>query len=359
MKIKAISKDFANREKAKQTRLLGSPVFEGARSGGYAMLKDKSTGEVRPFHFPFIIVPEDSIKNLFAPIRQDALDYFERYDITWWNQTTDRYFPTGQVLSSQNHCLNHLFALRKNPDAVLAMINTLSPGVQFEKVLPSPVDNKEWYHENGKNVEKPNYICFEFALANKALLGERGNTRGAKCTSVDALVYAQSTDGRKFLIPIEWKYTEAYKPLRHAEQKSIDRYPKLLDDLSNFNEWLEMYEYDPYYEFARQEIFMEQIIRKHPSVLSEPLLADEFLHVVVCPEEHTELRAAIVDFKDTLRYPWKFECKTPQELLAPLADAPFTDNSDIQALLEYLNARYWGVRSDQPFSDEDYFRYGE
>ncbi|MCQ2323411.1 MAG: hypothetical protein MJZ53_00960 [Paludibacteraceae bacterium] len=338
MKLKSVSKKFANDEKAKQIRLLSSSIFEGARSGGYAMLPVGKNKELRPVYFPFILVPEDSIKNLYAPIRQEVLDYFERYDIAWWNQSVDHYFPTGQLLSSQNHCLNHLFAIRKDYDAVLAMINALSDRYKFECVLPSPLDKKEWCVVDSKKFEQPNYITFEFALANKTLLGERGNSRGAKCTSVDALIYAQSVDGKRILIPIEWKYTEAYKPLHRASQASINRYPPLIDDNSTLQEWLEMYEYDPYYEFARQELFMEQIIKRHPHTIDEALMADDYLHIIVCPQEHKELRDAIFDFKGTLRFPWKLECKSQQELLAPLKES---NDSKLKALINYLEERYW------------------
>ena len=53
-----------------------------------------------------ILKHEDSLANLYAPIRHKVLKYFEFNDIAWWRQDEDRYFPSGHLLSSQNHCLN-------------------------------------------------------------------------------------------------------------------------------------------------------------------------------------------------------------------------------------------------------------
>ena len=42
-------------------------------------------------------------------------------------------------------------------------------------------------------------------------LNEKTLTRGSNCTSVDAFIYAvHKGDKKKWLIPIEWKYTEYY-----------------------------------------------------------------------------------------------------------------------------------------------------
>ena len=100
----------------------------------------------------FILVPDDSKENMFAPIREDALGYFKRYDISWWRQEEDGYFPTGHLVSSQNHCLNHLFALRRDKEAVKLIIENAT-GMQFDEVLPSLIDE-----------DPESYISFEFYL---------------------------------------------------------------------------------------------------------------------------------------------------------------------------------------------------
>ena len=121
------------KERERQTKLLGTDLFDGATGGGYCM-----TDEGRK-PFDFILKPEDSVLNLYPSIREDVLQYFERYDIAWWRQYEDRYFPTGQAHSSQINCLNHLFAIRKDEDAVLQMIKPVgeAAGIHFDKILPS------------------------------------------------------------------------------------------------------------------------------------------------------------------------------------------------------------------------------
>ena len=70
------------------------------------------------------------------------------------------------------------------------------------------------------------------------------------CTSIDAVVYAETEEHSRILIPIEWKYVETYEHKR-AVQSSIDRYTSRLDNSSNIKEWKEEYEYDPIYELVR------------------------------------------------------------------------------------------------------------
>lgn len=332
MKPNLISKSFANEEKVKQLAKLTLSIFENADANGYTIFKNKKTGIPYTKHFAFILTPEHSIKNLYSPIRQDVLSYFERYGISWWRQYEDCYFPNGHVLSSQNHCLNHLFAISRNKEAVLSMINSLTNDVYFDEVYPSPLDNLE---TKGKQT----YITFEFANSNETLLQERMSTRGANCTSVDAMIYAHSNNGKIYLIPIEWKYTESYDMKYAIPQWKINkRYRPLCGSDSNLKEWVDpLYNYDPYYEFARQELLMEQII-KNQNRLDVPIKVDDFLHVIVCPEKHTELRSAIVEFQSTLCNKRKLVCKDPQELLTPLRT---NTDSKIKDLIKYLEERYW------------------
>lgn len=55
----------------------------------------------------------------------------------------ERKSSTGHILSSQMACLNHLFALRKNPDAVLAVLNGVRN--EFTEVLPITSDKDNGY----------------------------------------------------------------------------------------------------------------------------------------------------------------------------------------------------------------------
>ena len=278
-----------------------------------------------------VINRRESVKNLFKSIRKDALLYFELNNIVWWKQYEDLYFPNGNTLSSQIHCLNHLFAIRADHDAVLKVIQTILPDVA--EIEASPIDEKFCIMDNYP-YKTPSYISFEFTYNNKELLRERCNQRGANCTSVDAFVYAVNKEKKRILIAIEWKYTEAYEKTddNKAKEATIDeRYRDLAAKKdSNLGGWKELYNWDPQYELARQTLLMEQIIS------NKPFDADDYQHIVVCPNDNTEMLADAVAFKDSLEDKSKFRIIDPQELLSPLQG-----NDDYKELLNYLETRYW------------------
>ena len=101
-------KNFKDKECERQTRLITEgDIFEGTAGGARFMGKER----------PFVLT--EGKNNLYAPIGEYVISYFKDNRISWWRGRR----PTGHILSSQMACLNHLFALRKNPDAVLAMLN--------------------------------------------------------------------------------------------------------------------------------------------------------------------------------------------------------------------------------------------
>lgn len=316
-------------EYQKQLMRSKSPIFEGAEGELYYIEK---IGSWLPS--PKIINRRESTKNLYKGIRHSALSYFQLNDIEWWKQSEDLYFPNGNTLSSQVHCLNHLFALRADKDAVLAIIQALLPNIC--EILPSPIDEKFCYMEKYP-YKTPSYISFEFTSENRTLLKERCNKRGANCTSIDVFIYAKDCDNKHVLIPIEWKYTEAYeKNDKNKVKESVveDRYLDKIDGaISHLRGWQDSYYWDPHYELARQSLLVEQIIQKQ---LFE---ADYYQHIVVCPVENTEMRKDAFSFKDSLSEigQKQFYVIDPEELLSPL-----NGNMAYDELLKYLKERYWG-----------------
>lgn len=334
---------YLDAEKRKQSLLYANELRKGEKS---LFGNAKNFGgvwrrnESKWYHYPYVLRHEDSLYNLFPGIREDVIDYYERYDIAWWSQDSDRYFPTGNLVSSQNHCLNHLFAIRTDKQAVLSIIQGVCPSIK--DILPSPVDCYEAKVVDGNVIYYDSYITFEFALGNHYLLRERGDKRGKKCTSVDAFVYAIVQKDRPILIPIEWKYTESYDRTdkdKRAKPSSVNRYVKLANsDSSNLKEWIEDYEWDPLYEFARQELFMERIIQMHPKCgrEHEPLAAEDYIHIIVRPDENELIRKDISDFRETIVDKEKLIEVDPKVLLAPI-----NGNVAYDELLKYLKKRYW------------------
>ncbi len=302
---KTMSKLFYCQEREKQEKLAKNGFF------GKAKINKK---------IPCILMGEDSKYNLFNRIPK-VIDYFNKYQIKWWNLFNHNR-PSGVLVSSQIHCLNHLFALRCDKDALLAIINNATK-MEFDEVLPSFID------EDG-------YLSFEFAYKNDDLIGEndKGARRGYMWTSIDAMIIARKGKD-KWLIPIEWKYTETYEKEDKTCQKRLERYEELIkksDRLKmpeNGQIPHSIYFQEPSYELMRQTLLCEQLIAKDYAV--------DFFHINIIPKENTELRKAVEnEFMQNLTKDAKFKIIAPQELLSPLQG-----NDDYKELLNYLETRYW------------------
>jgi hypothetical protein len=85
---------------------------------------------------PREFVLEEPAVNLWAGIREDALDYFGRNRISWWKGDDEG--PTGHLLSSQVACVNHLYALRQRRDLATALL----AGINHEVVQAEMPDAK-------------------------------------------------------------------------------------------------------------------------------------------------------------------------------------------------------------------------
>ena len=294
-----------------------SPHFVDVYGGG----KWKIGSDI--IELPYIIEEGKEFMNLYRDIREEAIDYFRQNGIGWWKSNDALNTPTGNMLSSQISCVNHLFPLMKpnesESESLLSMLNSIQERYHFNKILTNPLDNNK---SNGN-------LCFEFIWKNRTLLGERYEIRGAKCTSIDVVVYAETDEHKRILIPIEWKYTETYRHCR-APQSSIDRYTSRLDDSSNIIEWKKEYEYDPFYELVRQTMLVEGIIKNKDAALP----VDDYLHINVIPEGNVELRSEISLYPKGLKDKNKFIIVDPRKLMEPIKDT-HTD------LYNYLETRYW------------------
>ena len=301
---------------AQQIRALQAlPQFKGVKGGGIWK------AGLQNILLPYIIKDGQEATNIYPSIREAAIEYFRKNGIGWWKSHDAINIPTGHMLSSQISCVNHLFPFIKGEEtsALLLILNSIQHKYHFTKILPNPLDKNDC---NGN-------VCFEFVWKNRSLLGERTEKRGAMCTSIDAVIYAETSDSKRILIPIEWKYVETYEHKR-APQVSIDRYPSRIHNNSNIQAWIEAYEYDPLYELVRQTLLVENIIWNCDTVLP----VDDYLHLNVIPNGNRELRKDISTYSQGLKDVSKFVVVDPKELLSPIKDT----HSD---LYNYLDARYW------------------
>ena len=328
-----------------QRTLLEQGFFDGAKGGG---IWHGHNGDKK---YPHILLEEDVQKNFYRPIRDEVVKYFHDNGIKWWGAAKDDGSrPSGHILSSQIACLNHLFCIRKDKEAVLALINGITGmPAHFKEILPIPSE-----------AEAGCYIAFEM-VSSRDYLNEDGPTRGANCTSVDAFIYATDDNGERWLIPIEWKYTESYQREdksaedykgrgqkgKHGKgEKRLSRY----SDLINSSEQLihlpdyhgSIYFQEPFYQLMRQTLWAEQICRsKDESVIP----AQHFVHVHVCPKDNALLldkNYTEVSKESGMENAWKAMLKhrnlyiliDPKDLMRPLHDTH-------KDLCDYLSERYW------------------
>ncbi|GHT79738.1 hypothetical protein FACS1894104_4940 [Actinomycetota bacterium] len=307
---------YKTEQQQRSEGLIREGFFDGDKGGAVFMGKPRS------------FVLQDGSHNLYPDIRQDALDYFKQNDVAWWGGS----YPTGHVLSSQIACLNHLFSIRQDKAAVLNLLKTVSD--DFVDVLTIAE------HLEG-------YIQFEAVGGDTNFLNEGTSTRGSNCTSVDALVYALHKDGRRFLIPIEWKYVEAYgNEDKSVGSKGKTRKSRYLDLIANSkylnDKTLECCWFEPFYQLMRQTLWAEQLlIHKVPGYE-----ADDYLHLHIIPDENAELlnkkypcsgKGMKETWKSCLVDPGKYIVISPKDLWDK--QEPDTD------ICRYLKHRYWPIGS--------------
>jgi hypothetical protein len=303
--------------------------------------KDSGNGEYRKKPRPFVL--KKSQNNFFNPIFSDVINYFSKNKISWWGGLG----PSGHTLSSQVSCLNHLFYIRKDKDAVLKIAKNIFP--EIEDIFTISTDKFD-----------AGYIQFE-AISTKDNLNEGQLTRGSNCTSVDALIYGLTKGNKKILFPIEWKYTESYgntdKSIEDGEgsqkgserkgKERLKRYSKLIDEskqLKSFSEYRgSIYFFEPFYQLMRQTLWAEQII-KHKR--DEILEVDDFIHIHVVPQNNKSLLKSERGYKKSnkdMEKTWR-DCINDQSKYRVVSPEIFTgaiDNQKYGMLIKYLKERYW------------------
>ncbi len=350
---------YKERQRNHQTGLVGSDTF--SEDGGNVEFRGKERAYIL----------KDGYNNLYEPIRKEADLYFSKEvnNISWWGGKK----PTGHILSSQIACLNHLFPIRCDDKAVKEIINHIVkindvPIKEFDEVLK--IESDEYNEECARG-----YIAFE-AVSDKGHLNEKQHKRGSNCTSIDALIYAKDNCDKKWLILIEWKYTESYnkfdksteirktaKGYRRSGDTRMECYNNLIEK-SHFLRHLSddkkkwpanaddykgsVYYQEPFYQLMRQTLWAEKMI-EHKG--EESIEADHYLHIHVVPNANEALLNKGFDgVGDTMEKTWgnclnedgkkRYIIIDPKDMMEPLRDNEKIDK-DYSPLLEYLEKRYW------------------
>jgi hypothetical protein len=297
-----------------------------------------------------------SKNNLFPQIADEVILYFALNHISFHHLEGDAEFgfciPSGHTLSSQIACLNHLYPLRYDKDAV----HTIA-----KQILPEIVDILQI--ESDRFL--PGYISFEVISDIDHLNETKGNqklTRGTMCTSVDAMIYGKLKDGNKIIIPIEWKYTENYHNDKNTDKdysienrgeekegkgkERLRRYSDLISSskqlsLKKDDYKSSVYYFEPFYQLMRQTLWAEQMIANNTI---ETIKAKEFIHAHIVPNENKELlqyeypaskKGMLETWESCLTDKNKYRLIEPKHLLEKI------DKTKYQLLIEYLTTRYW------------------
>lgn len=309
--------NFKNEQRLRSEFLIKSGSFFGDDSG---------CGKFRNKQYPFVL--QSAQNNLYAPFRDEIKEYFTNNKIAWWGGSE----PTNHTLSSQIACVNHLFPIRQDKEAVLSMIKQFIPDIIDILSIKSDKHN-------------PGYIQFE-SVSDTNHLNEGRTTRGCNCTSVDALAYGKYKDERKILILIEWKYAEVYGNASMSNGDSGAARKGRYADLINKSYQLkidshDIYNYEPFYQLMRQTLWAEQMIAHKDS---ETVKADDYIHLHIIPEGNHQLlrknykcsgKSMEETWRQCLKNQNKYRRLSPQCLLAPI------DSRKHKGMFDYLQARYW------------------
>lgn len=292
------------------------------------VFKDPGGGHFKSLDRAFVL--KDPALNIWGGVREDAIDYFRRNGIPFWDSGNE---PTGHLLSSQIACVNHLYFMRQREDIATAILKGIDKTVKTALVM-----------DNGKD---SGYVDFEVVgLTN--YLGEKLHTRGANSTSVDAVMLAELDNGKRKLFFIEWKYVETYGKTSKAEgdsgQTRIKTYSPLLNHPESPLKLSDIFGLftEPYYQLMRQTLLAHEMTK------AQEYGADSYLHLHVIPKNNTDLKEVNTTsgklegttleetWKNVLKSPELYIAVDPKDLLQPARKcldtiAPFT----------YLEQRYW------------------
>ena len=311
---------YKEKQKQHQINLLTNPRIFIPGTEGYGVFRKR----------PYPHILKNGKRNLYLSIiehEEEVCKYFENNDIQWWGGKI-----TGNLLSSQIACLNHLFSIRKDKDLVLKIIQGIDP--DFVDVFHLPNDTYQ-----------SQYISFEVVAQTDNFMNEGKPKRGAKCTSIDALIIAQRKNGEKCLIPIEWKYTEQDKSNKFENETRHRRYDELIKEsqyLRSTDAKSDKILYkEPYYELMRQTLWAELIVKNEAKNEEKKWLnVTDFLHLHVVPNDNTAFRGRNGEmeekWKSCLEDPKKYKLIDPSELFEPIKK-----EAKCQKLIDYLNERYW------------------
>ncbi len=209
-------------------------------------------------------------------------------------------------------------------------------------------------------IEDRLHVTFEW-IGRENYLGEKASrtgqrTRGANCTSADAVVLFERQDGKRQAVLIEWKYTESYhgNDLRTAasgtDRTGIYMHLYQRDDCPLDKRRLPGFEalfYEPFYQFMRQQFLAHEMEKAHE------LGADIVSVLHLAPAHNTDFRRitspALQALGGSATSVWQSLVKPQGRFLSVNIESLFGSLTEEQLprmkpWLDYIHARYGWVR---------------
>ncbi len=329
---------FLDSEKPRQAdfKAISHTFSEAAREDGYFATK------FRPYCLPSTHAEE----NLIPEIRQIILSYFAKEKIKWHQGHNGK--PSNHMCDSQVCCVNFLFPFADKPLALKTLLQRIYPDIHI--MLPL---------ENGQYVAYE-WIGAEDYLNEKADANNKTRSRGANCTSADAVVMFQREDKKQQIVLIEWKYTESYsggKGTRYAESRKdrmtiyqgfYEERDSPLDKtlLPHFDALF----YNPFDQLMRQQFLaheMEKARELGANVVS--LLHIAPAHNVkfrrVTSKKLIPLGNTAMDVWQRIAPPDRFKSISTEALFGHLS---VNELPDMATWLDYIHERYSWIRQPLP-----------
>lgn len=305
-------------------------------------------------YYPYILEEGKEWNNLFCDIRQNVKDYFHYNDIAFWNGKI-----TGNTLSSQISCLNHLFLIRKDIKTVKSVIQSLvGERMQIDSMVK--VESKMEKYD-------AQYIAFEM-VSDINRLKEKSLSRGKYCTSIDAFAIAQDVDGNKRIIVMEWKLVENdsgnkaptketsnnTEEIRRGKIRVEDVYGNLIQESKALKHKYAINDFFnsslfhlPFYELMRQTLWAEYN--------KVDFGASDYFHINVIPVDNPmrSKKYRFVDNTKGIEESWRkhltpygderYIVVDPYSVVEAIENANHSKYSD---LIAYLKKRYYSYNKD-------------
>jgi len=290
--------------------------------------------------YPFCLPLDSAEQNLVPQIQGTAIKWFADHKIKWhdgWNGK-----PSNHLCDSQVCCVNFLFPFANQPDALKQLLLPLFP--EIKRMLP---------------VEDGSLVSFEW-IGARNYLGEKvaagaSRTRGANCTSADAIVMFEHADHKRQVVLIEWKYTESYggNDLKYStggtDRTTIYRHlvektdcPIYMNRIPSFDSLF----FEPFYQFMRQQFLADEMEK------AREMDADIVSLLHICPARNTDFRrvtspglselgnSATEVWKKLVRQSDRFISVHTEDLFGPSIQSP---SAEMRDWAEYIRQRYLWV----------------